>query len=218
LHTAIRIACTYRAELAEVVIPGNNLLRLGPRLAHATGADPRFDRQTRLFGDRGQQTFAQMRVGLGGVGGVGGVGSVKAELLARLGVGHLVLIGADHVAPTNLPRLLAAEPDDADPPQAKTALAERNARRANPAITLTSIAEQVQNPKSRAALETCDWIFLAADSHAARHWVNAIVHQHLIPATQAGVKIPISPDGDIGQIHAVTRFLVPGTTCLWCDG
>ena len=64
----------------------------------------------------------------------------------------------------------------------------------------------------------CDWIFLAADSHAARHWVNATVHQHLIPATQAGVKIPVTDDGTIGMIHTVTRFLAPGSCCLWCNG
>lgn len=63
----------------------------------------------------------------------------------------------------------------------------------------------------------CDWIFLAADSHAARHWVNATVHQHLIPATQAGVKIPIADDGTVGIVHAVTRFLAPGSGCLWCN-
>jgi hypothetical protein len=65
--------------------------------------------------------------------------------MARLAVGHLVLID-DYVAPNNLPRLLAAEPGDADPPQAKAVLAHRNARRANPAIALTNITEPVQNP------------------------------------------------------------------------
>ena len=56
-----------------------------------------------------------------------------------------------------------------------------------------------------------------ADSHAARHWVNATVHQYLVPATQAGVKIPIADDGTIGMIHAITRFLAPGSGCLWCN-
>ncbi|MFE9882638.1 hypothetical protein [Streptomyces sp. NPDC005784] len=31
------------------------------------------------------------------------------------------------------------------------------------------------------------------------------------------MKIPVR-DGTVGQIHAVTRFLLPGTGCLWCDG
>jgi hypothetical protein len=202
-----------RVPLAEVVIPASNLIRLRPRPASHPGADPRYDRQVRLFGDRGQDTFARLRVG---VVGLGGVGSVIVELLARLGVGHLVLIDADHIDETNLPRLLAAEPDDIG--VLKTELAVRNATRANRNITVTVVPELVQTLTGRAALGGCDWIFLAADTAAARHWVNATVHQHLIPATQAGVKIPVDQDGDIGQIHAVTRFLVPGLSCLWCDG
>jgi len=127
----------------------------------------------------------------------------------------LVLIDADTVDKTNLPRLLAAEPDDIGRP--KTELAVRNARRANPDIGVTVLTMRVQDPTARRALTGCDWIFLVADSHAARHWVNAAVNQHLIPAIQAGVKIPVALDGTVGQIHAVTRFLTPGTGCLWCN-
>jgi hypothetical protein len=32
------------------------------------------------------------------------------------------------------------------------------------------------------------------------------------------VKIPVGQDGDIGQIHAVVRLLIPGHGCLWCNG
>lgn len=202
-----------RRTLAEVVIPANNLIRLQPRPASTAAADPLHDRQARLFGDRGQETLARLRVA---VVGLGGVGSLIVELLARLGVGHLVLIDADRVDVTNLPRLVAAEQDDVG--KLKTELAARNATRANPNITLTVIPDRVEHPTARRAIADCDWIFLAADTHAARHWVNATVHEHLIPATQAGVKIPIDPFGNVGQIHAVTRLLLPGHGCMWCNG
>jgi molybdopterin/thiamine biosynthesis adenylyltransferase len=201
-----------RAPLAEVAIPSNNLIRLRPEPPRTTTVDPLRDRQARLFGDRGQETFARLRVG---VVGLGGVGSLIVELLARLGVGQLVLIDPDQVDETNLPRLVAAEPGDVG--KLKAELAARNARRANPNIVLTPIAERVGAPAARDALITCDWIFLAADTAVARHWVNAIVHQYLIPATQAGVKIPVDDVGDVGQIHAVTRILLPGRGCLWCN-
>ncbi|MBD0324313.1 MAG: hypothetical protein ICV72_13150 [Aldersonia sp.] len=32
------------------------------------------------------------------------------------------------------------------------------------------------------------------------------------------MKIPIGADGTVGQIHTVTRFLVPGRGCMWCNG
>ena len=78
--------------------------------------------------------------------------------------------------------------------------------------------ERVETTAARQLLEPCDWIFMAADTAAARHYVNAIVHQHVIPATQVGVKIPVNDRGDVGQIHAVARLLLPGAGCLWCNG
>ena len=176
-----------RIALAEVIIPAGNLLRLRPAPAAATACDLRHDRQARFFGDLGQETLRKLRVG---VVGLGGVGSIIVELLARLGIGHLALIDDDSVdhEGTNLSRLMAAEPNDIDKP--KTELAARNARRANPDIDLTILTARVEHPDARQALTTCDWIFLAADGHAARHWVNATVNQYLIPATQASVKSP----------------------------
>jgi hypothetical protein len=111
---------------------------------------------------------------------------------------------------------LGAERSDIDKP--KTDLAARNATRANPQIRLTTLPRRVEDPEALRELVLCDWIFLAADSHSARHWVNAAVHQFLIPATQVGVKIPVSPDGDVGQIHTATRLITPGIGCMWCNG
>lgn len=202
-----------RHELGEVVIPDNNVIRLRPRPVSPSIVEPLRDRQARLFGDRGQETFSRLRVA---VVGCGGVGSLIVELLARLGIGSLDLIDDDIVDETNLPRLIAAEPTDIGKP--KIELAARNARRANPNIDLTLIPKRVEHPTARQTLARCDWIFLAADTHAARHWVNDTVHRHLIPATQAGVKIPIDQHGRIDQIHTVTRLLIPGKSCMWCDG
>jgi len=170
------------------------------------------DRQARLFGDKGQSTLALMTVA---IVGLGGIGSILVELLARLGVGHLILIDNETVDVTNLPRLVAAEPDDVDKP--KTGIAARNARRANPNIKLTLHQARVERPAVLGDLQQSDWIFLAADTDSARHWVNATVQRHLIPGTQTGVKVPVAKDGTIGRIHAVTRLLTPGDGCLWCN-
>jgi molybdopterin/thiamine biosynthesis adenylyltransferase len=201
-----------RASLAEAVIPAGNLTRMRPQPAPREPGDPLRDRQARLFGDQGQVALRSLRVA---VTGLGGVGSIIVELLARLGVGDLVLIDDDTVDATNLARLLAADPQDAG--KLKTDLAARNALRANPAISLTVIPERAESPAARKALSACDWIFLAADGDAARHWVNATVHEYLIPATQAGIKIPVAADGSVGQVHAATRLFLPGEGCMWCN-
>lgn len=202
-----------RRPLAELVVPGPQLRRLRPMPAPVLGSASAFDRQARIFGDVGQAAFREIRVA---VVGLGGVGSIVTEYLARLGVGHLVLIDGDVVDETNLPRLIGARRSDIGKP--KVRIARRNARRANPAINVTTVRTVVQDPTSLHLLTRCDWIFLAADSHAARHWVNAVVETYLIPATQMGVRVPVDTDGDVGRIHAVYRRMTPGQGCFWCNG
>ncbi|HVV09300.1 hypothetical protein [Amycolatopsis sp.] len=50
------------------------------------------------------------------------------------------------------------------------------------------------------------------------HWVSQTVHQYLIPATRAGVKIPVADNGKIGRIHVAVRQQIPGNGCMWCNG
>ncbi|MBT9255301.1 ThiF family adenylyltransferase [Phycicoccus sp. KQZ13P-1] len=201
-----------RTNVVEVVVPGNNLLRLRPTPARLTSADIAADRQVRLFGDAGQAAFTAMRVA---VVGLGGAGSLLVEHLARLGVGHLVLIDDDQVENDNLNRLTGATPSDVGRP--KTQAAADNARRANPNITL-DLHEATLGPNTATLLTPCDWIFLAADTAGARHYANKVVEENLIPGTQVGVKIQVCDDGVIGQIHAAARPMVPGSGCLWCNG
>lgn len=203
-----------RAPLAELVVPGAQLRRLRPEPAGPpVSGRAAFDRQARLFGDLGQSCFREMTVA---IVGLGGVGSIVAEYLARLGVGHLVLIDNDVVEETNLPRLIGAKRRDIGKP--KVDLARRNIRTANPEAKVTSLRSAVQDPGALRLLTAADWIFLAADTHAARHWVNAIVETHLIPATQMGVQVPVAPSGAVGRIHAGYRRMSPGDGCFWCCG
>ena len=201
-----------RAELAEFVVPGTSVLRLRPVRAAVSAIDDRWDRQARVYGDAGQDIFGALRVA---VVGLGGAGSLVSELLARLGVGHLVLIDPQTVANTNLPRLVAAEPYDIG--VAKTAVAARNARRANPGILIDELTKEVHDPEVLADLRDCDYIFLAADSHSARHFVNQIIEERLISGVQVGVKVPVDDDGELGRIHVAVRPLIPGVGCLWCN-
>ncbi|MEV0168776.1 ThiF family adenylyltransferase [Nonomuraea fuscirosea] len=220
-------------DLAEIVVPSGNLLRLRPSpSAVGQGINPEYDRQSRAYGATGQALFGQMRVA---VVGLGGIGSILVELIARLGVGHLVLIDPEKIDPTNLPRMVAARRLDALPwfrhdgkpallkrvgealATSKTRLAARNARRANPRIKVTKIVRDVSDPRAAAELSQVDWIFLAADSNLARYETNAVIQQYLIPGTQVGVSIPVDEDGTVGDIHIAIRPLLPGTFCLMCN-
>lgn len=150
--------------LTEQAAAGDFWLPDGTR-SHLTGG--RYARQELLFGEVGQQAFHGMKVA---IVGLGGAGTLLTEGLAGLGVGHLVLIDDDTVEESNLPRLAGADQRDVGRPKAEVAV--RLARRAQPGIGLTVLDKRVEHPGARHELTQCDWIFLAADGAAARHWTN----------------------------------------------
>ena len=63
------------------------------------------ERTERLIGQEAMERLARARVLVAGVGGVGGY---AAEMLARSGVGHLTVVDADNVAPSNINRQIIA--------------------------------------------------------------------------------------------------------------
>lgn len=219
-----------RRPVAETIIVGRNLTRQYPAPPpRPPKADTTYDRQVRWFGDRGQQLLARSKVA---VVGAGGVGQPLITMLARLGVGTLVVIDPDRVEPTNLPRMPEARHLDAMtalriPGTArladrlstrKTRLAGRSVRRANPAANFIGIPTNVTEPGAARALVDCDYIFLAADSHLARMTVNAIAHQYLIPAVQLGTRIDIhNTTGAVGDIRTNVRPILPSSGCLRCN-
>lgn len=220
-----------RRPISETTVVGQNLPRLYPVPPPPPSiADPAYDRQVRWFGDRGQALLARMKVA---VVGAGGVGLPLVTMLARLGVGELVVIDPDRLDPTNLPRMPEGRRLDALMPlralpggarmadrlsTRKVQLARRAARRANPKIRFTGIPSNVVEPEAAHELIDCDYIFLAADGHLARMLVNAVAHQYLIPAVQLGTRIDIDAEtGMVGDIRTNIRPILPGSGCLRCN-
>ena len=168
-----------------------------------------------MFGAAGQALLAASKVG---VIGLGGVGSLVAEYLARLGVGHLVLVDPDQIEDTNLSRVVGATAVDVESCQLKTEIAARHAREAARDAILEAVPEDVAKRSIALKLRDCDFIFLAADSMRARLLVNALVHQYLIPAVQIGAKVRASESGGLDDAMSAVRQLRPRHGCLWCNG
>ncbi len=221
-----------RHTITHLRIAGRPQLTVTPEPVPAKLADPTYDRQTRIFGDRGQAILATSKVA---VVGLGGIGSLVAEYLARLGVGELVFIDPDRLDPTNLPRVVGARRFDAVPllqdhdrprwmqrlgarlATPKVKIAARVARQASRGIRITAVSRSVVGAEVAVILTDCDHIFLAADSALARRLINSISHQYLIPNTQTGSKVTVT-DGQITDIFSVSRMSSPGSGCLQCNG
>ncbi|MGO9751983.1 MAG: ThiF family adenylyltransferase [Solirubrobacteraceae bacterium] len=222
-----------RRPIGETIILGRNLRRIHPRPAAAPPARAAIDdRQTRIYGDAGQAILGRLKVG---VIGAGGIGLPIATALARLGVGHIVVIDPERVEPTNLPRLPEATRRDAGLPfsgpgapawirrigarlaRPKVRLVDRASRRARRTTTVEAIHGDIREERNARRLTDCDYLFLAADSHVARAVFNALVHQYLIPGVQVGSKVEAQPDGTIAGIYSVVRPVTPDRGCLWCN-
>jgi molybdopterin/thiamine biosynthesis adenylyltransferase len=164
------------------------------------------------------------------------VGSILVELLARLGVGHLILIDDDIVETTNLPRLLGSVRRDAmgwltheSRPgwvrrlgrrlsSSKVRVATRAARRANPDCHVTGIIGDVADADVARRFTYADYLFLAADTFRARLVCNAIAFQYGVPGVQLGAKVRVRPaDGSVCDVYSVVRPFGPDHGCLWCN-
>lgn len=100
----------------------------------------------------------------------------------------------------------------------KVQLARRMIRQANKRATVHPYRETMEDLTVVEALKTCDYIFLAADSHRARLLFNGIVHQYLIPGVQLGSRIRSdAATGAVQHVHTVTRWVLPQTGCLICN-
>lgn len=221
-----------RDVLDVSTIIGTNITRRTPApVPTVTAIRAEDDRQARLFGATGQQLLRGCRIG---VVGAGGAGMLAIEMLSRLGVGELVVIDPDKVELTNLNRLPGARRDDAaaalthpDRPAwlrrvghrlalHKVHLATRLARHAGQGSRVTAFPTNVTNPEAAAALTSCDYIVLAADTATARHLVNIIAHQYLVPVVQVGTKITVDDAGEIGRVFSVIRPVTPDSGCMRC--
>lgn len=222
-----------RAEVHTTVVVGANLTRVAPRPHTADGHRYEDDRQARLFGDLGQHILRRAKIG---VIGAGGAGMLAIEWLSRLGVGEVVVVDPDRVDLTNLTRLPGASRRDALSLMTslgrptwlrslgrryaapKVRVAQRLAKHAGQGTTITAFARNVTDHDAAHALTDCDYLILAADTATARHLVNTISHQYLIPMIQVGVKIPVDKAGAVGDLFAAIRPVTPETGCLRCAG
>jgi hypothetical protein len=223
-----------RDTLDVAVVVGGNVTRLTPSPTTETPTiRPEDDRQARLFGAAGQSILRHSRIG---VVGAGGAGMLAVEMLSRLGAGELIVIDPDKVELTNLNRLPGALRRDACAPLThparpawmrrlgsalsihKVSLAKRLARRAAQGTRVTAFPTNVTDLDAIAGLIECDYILLAADSPTARHLVNVIAHQYLIPIIQVGAKVNVDAVGDIGRVFSVVRPITPDFGCFRCAG
>ena len=169
------------------------------------GSD-RYARQRVLpeIGEAGQERLARAAVL---VVGCGALGSVQASLLARAGVGRIVIADRDVVEEGNLHRQVLFDEGDAAALLPKAEAAARRLRRVNSTITVEARVIDVTARNVEALVEGADLVLDGTDNFETRYLINDACVNARTPWIYGGVV------GTEGLAIAVR----PGTgPCLRC--
>lgn len=180
-----------------------------------TGGSAHLERQARLFGAAFNPLLRSMRVA---IVGCGGTGSPLALLLARLGVGHLLLVDRDQVDITNLNRLHGARRGDAVTEEFKVDVLEREILEMDLGTVVQKRREWVNAASTREGLLACDFIFGCTDDHSGRIFMNRLAHFYGVPVLDVGLRMMPSHAGRGHDINGRVTTLFPGNGCLLCAG
>jgi molybdopterin-synthase adenylyltransferase len=165
----------------------------------------RYSRQI-LFapiGSEGQERIRRSKVA---VVGCGAIGSATCTLLARAGVGTLVIIDRDYVEASNLQRQILFEEEDAYQSLPKAQAAARKLAKINSEVEVQAHAKDL-TPASVALLAGSDLILDCTDNFETRYLINDFAVANAKPWIYAAA---------VGS-YAVTMNVLPGeTACLAC--
>jgi molybdopterin-synthase adenylyltransferase len=148
--------------------------------------DSRYVRQTALgeIGEGGQRALGDSTAL---VVGCGGLGSAQAELLARAGVGALVLIDDDAVAVHNLPRQLLYGEREARDRTPKALAAQRRIAEINSSCRVEALVARATRENVVDLVRRADVVLDATDELEARFLINDAAVKHGVPWVYGGV-------------------------------
>ena len=199
--------------------PCSRVLVTGRRIALHGAAeddgDEALDRQARLFGPSFNGLVRSMRVG---VVGCGGTGSPTVMLLARLGVGHLLLIDDDVVETTNLNRIHGSRKADVEGRIPKVEVMRREVEAAGLGTRVATFKGWVGDERVQDAVRACDVIFGCTDDHDGRLFLNRLAYFYGIPVIDMGLRMVPAREGRPYEMAGRVTLAGPGVPCLLCRG
>ena len=156
----------------------------------------RYQRNLGTTGWDGQRELMEARVAVAGLGGLGGW---IVEGLARMGVGHLVLIDCDRFEENNLNRQMLATPDTLGAP--KTVVARERVAAVNPAARVTTFQKRITRDTLPGMLDlgpvSVSVVVDAVDNLPTRFALQDVAQSLGIPLVHGAI------GGCVGQVMSV---------------
>lgn len=211
--TARTIGATSIATVDHVMVVGDEIHRWS---ATEAAIDAAYDIRTcQVFGEGTVRALRGLRVG---VIGTSGTGSWVVEILARLGVGHLVLVDPDRVERKNLNRIVNSTAVDAEGKRLKVDVLGDAVSRIGANTTVTRHPTDAAHSTVITSLSQCDVLVGCVDSADGRDLANRIATYYLIPYLDVGVRIDADGHGSISQACLAIHYLIPGGSSLLSRG
>lgn len=171
--------------------------------------------RARLSAAFGKAAAARLRRATVGVVGAGGTGSVAIEVLARAGVGRIIIVDPDHFEASNLERVHGSRPDHAAEAVSKAALAREHVQSIDPSCEVVPFVGALPQPDVIDALVDVDVVLGCTDQQHSRVALSDIALRYLIPSIDCGVVLE-GQDGRItAQVLQLVRFLA-ADPCVYC--
>jgi adenylyltransferase/sulfurtransferase len=156
----------------------------------------RYHRQILLpgFGEEGQR---RLLASTALVLGCGALGSVVADMLARAGVGRLVIVDRDLVELTNLQRQVLFDEQDAAGATPKAEAARRRLARINSGIEVKAVVDDLNHRNIERHAAGANVIVDGVDNFETRYLANDFAVKHGVPYIYGGAV------GTVGAAYAI---------------
>lgn len=174
-------------------------------------------RAARFASAFGEQALRRLRGSTAAVIGAGGTGSAAVEVLARAGVGRLVLVDPDTFDRSNLERVHGGYPEDAREATPKVLVAKRHVHAIDPSIIVEPFLGRLPQREVVDALVSADVVLGCTDQQHSRLALSDLAFRYLLPSLDCGVVLE-GKDGRVtGQVAQLVRFLA-ADPCALCQG
>ena len=184
---------------------------------HALASDSKFptDRMARLRAAFGDEAVQRLRDSTVAVVGAGGTGSAAIEVLARAGVGKIVMIDPDRLEQSNLERVHRAWPEHATSNEFKVSVARKHVLAIDPTVEAIACVGRLPQLEVLDLLLSADIVIGCTDQQHSRLALSDLAVRYLLPAIDCGVLLEGDAGRVTGQIIQLARFL-PSDPCASC--
>lgn len=206
----------YKIQWCSAVrIVGKNLtMHFNPKIKPPPIPNEKLVRTTNLWGEEKQSEIMRLKIG---IVGLGSVGAGVSTILARMGIGHTIILDYDKVNIHNLDRMPNATMADIGHLKIDVAHEQMLKSATNDEFTCEKYNYSIVEENGYCKALDCDVVFSCVDRPYPRQVLNHISYSCLIPVIDGGISFLVN-----GRrlVHGVFRAQTvgPERACMSCLG